>query len=91
MYAGWAHAAVRATVDVHRSHHLPRDIPLPPQEAARDAERASRLRFEPDDICAAACADGLQALLEEATLLDAEIGNLACPDTDASDFLDVTF
>eukprot|EP00966_Prymnesium_polylepis_P095564 2214017-Prymnesium_polylepis.1 len=87
-------------MNVNRSHHLPRDAagrppPPTPEVAAADmtAERAARVRFEADDIIAAArlAPEGLEALMAEAYLLDREVGAHDAPDDDERDILDTSF
>ena len=100
-YGAWISAAGVTSMDVNRSHHLPRDAargaPPPPQpEVAADqmtAERAFGVRFEADDIIAAAqlTPDGLSGLMAEAGLLDREVGAHDAPDDELHDLLDTSF
>eukprot|EP00966_Prymnesium_polylepis_P085827 1986695-Prymnesium_polylepis.1 len=57
------------------------------------AKRASRVRFEADDIIAAAqlTPDSLSGLMAEAGLLDREVGAHDTPDDELHELLDTSF
>ena len=85
--SGWA-------LNVNRSHHLPSDEsrpwarPRPEVEAARcTADRAHDIRYEADDIIAAARAAGVESLLAEADALDDEVRRSVAPGVDIEDVL----
>ena len=100
-YGAWITAAGVTSMNVHRSHHLPRDAapgapPPPAPEVAADqmtAERAAAVRFEADDIIAAAqlSPDGLSGLMAEATLLDSEVGARDAAGEELHELLDTSF
>ena len=98
-YGAWVAAASAVDINVHRSHHLPSEEgaggtawPAPEVPAdQRTAERAHNIRYEADDIIAAARAAGVEALLAEAQALDDEVRRAVAPDADVGDLLVADF
>ena len=97
-YGALVAAASSTDINVHRSHHLPSDEarpaawPRPEVATARcTAERAGEIRYEADDIIAAARAGGVEALLAEAEALDNEVRRSVAPGVDIDDVLTSDF